>query len=339
MLIKRVFLWVIVPMLAILACSHTSDKSKSKKSSHSTKIEVAAQTRADETICVDDFTFVPTVKRGVVYKKSNYAHSYSSTDRQSEWVAYYFAPSEVKGEVKRSNEFMPDPTIANSPTKLDYNQSGYDRGHMAPAADMKFSKVAMEECFYMTNMSPQEPAFNRGIWKDLEEDIRGWASKIAGIYIVTGALFEQDKRIKRAKITVPSHFYKILYTPTENEPRMIAFLLPNGEGSKPMCKYAVSVDDIEQCTGIDFFAQLPNETEDRLESKVDCGLWYQEESSAVSTSSSANVNDVYVCSTSKGMKYHKKDCGGLKNCKGVTISYTIEKAKSKGYSPCGTCYK
>lgn len=339
MRIKRVFLWVIVPMLAVLACSQTSDKSKSKKTSHPNRIETPDNKGGKEVDDVNDFTFLPTVKRGVIYKKSNYAHSYSSADRQSEWVVYYFSPAEVDGEVERSNEFMPDPTIANSPTKLEYNQSGYDRGHMAPAADMKFTKVAMEECFYMTNMSPQEPAFNRGIWKDLEEDIRGWASKIDGIYIVTGALFEQDKRIRKAKITIPSHFYKILYTPSEKAPRMVAFLLPNGEGSKPMCKYAVSVDDVEKRAGIDFFAQLPDEAENRLESTVDCGSWYGEENVVTSSSFSVDGTDVYVCSTSKGMKFHKKDCGGLKNCKGVIISYSVEKAKSKGYSPCGTCYK
>ena len=313
-------------------CSET----KSQNNKANTLPKSSSKVIEKSIVEVTDYSYLPTTNRGTLYKKANYAHSYSAKDFQSEWVVYYLTKEETEGKVERSNEFLSDPNIPNSPTKLDYNQTGYDRGHQAPAADMKFSSQAMEECFYMTNMSPQEPSFNRGIWKDLEEDVRGWCVEKGAIYVVTGALFEQDKRMRKSKITVPSHFYKIILNPKEQE--MIAFLLPNQESEKPMSKFAISVDDLEVRSGVDFYSQLPDSIEDKLESAINITNWYSNDVG----SSNANTNDVensvYVCSTSKGLKFHKKDCNGLKQCRGTTIRYTPQKAKESGYSPCGTCY-
>lgn len=358
MVFKRHFLLIALPIWAIVACSqsHSQKTKKEQHATHSTVTSSDTENSSTSLGTISDFSYLPTTKRGKIYKKTNYAHSYSSTDFQSEWVAYYLTKAETEGGEERSNNFQTDPTIPNSPDKLDYNQTGYDRGHQAPAADMKFSSQAMEECFYMTNMSPQEPSFNRGIWKDLEEDVRAWAQAKGALYVVTGALFEQDKRMRKTKITVPSHFYKILFNANGAHPTMIAFLLPNAEGSRPMSKYAISVDDLETRSGIDFFAQLPDNIEESLEKNVDLSNWESgstdgsshnsssTSSSASNTEHSSNStvslseNLVYVCSTSKGMKYHKQNCGGLSHCKGVTIPYTLEKARKLGFSPCGTCY-
>ena len=325
--------------LVIATSSCTETKSQNKKSTHTPTSSAHQKSDNNNSVTlgdINDFSYLPTTKRGTIYKKANYAHSYSAQDFQSEWVVYLLTKKETEGDVERSNEFATDPTIPNSPTKLDYNQTGYDRGHQAPAADMKFTSQAMEECFYMTNMSPQEPSFNRGIWKDLEEDVRAWCGEKESIYVVTGALFEQDKRMRKSKITVPSHFYKILFDPIRVE--MVAFLLPNQEGEKPMSKYAISVDDLEKRSGIDFFPQLADSLENRLETSINISSWYPNQTVESAPEQPETDDVVYVCSTSKGMKYHKKDCSGLKHCRGITISYPLKKAKEKGYSPCGTCY-
>lgn len=351
MILKRNILVFTLSLLTLFACSQAPKRSIHHSKQCEEKIEsgqvspVSNQTTSSLGT-INDFTYLPTTKRGVIYKKANYTQSYSAADGSSEWVAYYLTKAETEGNTERSNEFTEDPNIPGSPDKLDYNQTGYDRGHLAPAADMKMSSQSMEECFYMTNMSPQEPSFNRGIWKDLEEDVRSWAQEKGAIYVVTGALFEQDKRMKKTKIIVPSHYYKILLDANGRQPKLIAFLLPNAEGSRPMSKYAVCVDDIEQRAGIDFFSQLPDNLEDSLEKSVDLSGWCSAGGTTVTNSSqsasvsstSGNEDLVYVCSTSKGMKYHKKDCSGLNRCKGVTISYSYEKAKKMGYSPCGTCF-
>ena len=339
MILKRYLLLIIFPIFAITACSQ-SHHNKSASDNGSNK--VAEKTTTISSSLINDFTYLPTTKRGIVYKKANFAHSYSATDFQSEWVVYYLTKAETEGSEDRSNNFQTDPTISGSPDKLDYNQTGYDRGHQAPAADMKFSAQAMEECFYMTNMSPQEPSFNRGIWKDLEEDVRSWTQEKGSLYVVTGALFEQDKRMRKSKITVPSHFYKVLLDVNGAQPKMVAFLLPNAEGSRPMSKYAISVDELEIRSGIDYFSQLPDNIEDNLEKSVDLATWgggvvVDQSNTSITQNNNGNVF-VYVCSTSKGKKYHKKECGGLSHCKGVTLNYTLEKAQKLGFSPCGTCY-
>ena len=191
----------------------------------------------------------------------------------------------------------------------------------------------------MTNMSPQEPSFNRGIWKELEEQVRTWTQEKGSLYVVTGALFEWDKHMIKSKITVPSHFYKILYDANGSQPKMVAFLLPNAEGSRPFSKYAISVDELEQRSGIDYFSQLPDNIEDSLEKGVDLATWG---GGSIVSPSVQNIEKqdvaVYVCSTSKGKKYHKEHCSGLSHCKGTAMTYTIEKAEKAGYSPCGTCF-
>ena len=94
----------------------------------------------------------------------------------------------------------------------DYTKSGYDRGHLCPAADMDFNPVAMEESFFMSNISPQAPEFNRGIWKDLETEVRNWAKKEKKIYVVTGPVFRDNKgTIGEDKVTVPGYFFKISF--------------------------------------------------------------------------------------------------------------------------------
>jgi endonuclease G len=138
---------------------------------------------------------------------------------------------------------------------------------------MTFSEQAMSETFYLSNMSPQVPAFNRGIWKSLETLVREWAAKEDSIYIVTGDILSNSLgSIGKDRVTVPSRFYKVIYDLT-GEKKMIAFILPNEKSIKPLSSYVVTVDFVESQTGLDFFPCLPDSLENRLESNSDISKW------------------------------------------------------------------
>ena len=175
----------------------------------------------------------------------------------------------------RNDNFREDPEIlSGSATLADYRGSGYDRGHLAPAADMSFSIKTMDESFYMSNMSPQKGEFNRGIWKDLEAQVRSFAISEKDIFVVTGPILPKTKTITigQNKVTVPDAYYKVVYDRTSPE-KMIGFILPNAESSKRLQDFAVTVDVVEQATGLDFFNLLPQPQQEQLESSIDINAW------------------------------------------------------------------
>jgi endonuclease G len=125
----------------------------------------------------------------------------------------------------------------------------------------------MLESFYMSNIAPQAPAFNRGIWQFLEDKVRVWTGQYGQVYVVTGPVLESSlPTIGVNGVLIPAYFYKIVLTYPDKSPKLIAFLLPNREAYSPLSAFVCSVDDLEQITGIDFFPGLPNAIEDRLES-------------------------------------------------------------------------
>lgn len=200
---------------------------------------------------------------GIKVKHAFYSLGFDTVHRQANWV-YYELKSRGNKTVGRENDFRVDPQLnLFSATPDDYKRSGYDRGHLCPAADMAFDKKAMSETFYMSNMSPQVPAFNRGIWKRLEDLLRKRGRKEL-LYVVTGPVFKENKgHIGKNKVTVPGYYYKLFYAPASQQ--MIAYLLPNAGSDQPLKDFAVPVDRIEALTGIDFFPQLPDEIEKLLE--------------------------------------------------------------------------
>jgi endonuclease G len=126
---------------------------------------------------VNSDSLLPTNQKGITIKHTYYTLSYSETDKQAEWVAYYLTPASINGLQKRSSKFLPDPLLSNPLGPNSYTKSGYDRGHLCPAADMKLNAVSMTESFYMSNMSPQVPSFNRGIWSKLEDKVRACSNR------------------------------------------------------------------------------------------------------------------------------------------------------------------
>lgn len=207
-----------------------------------------------------------------VIHHQNYSLGYDEQTEQAEWVMYEFTQQEANNRrVKRKDNFRPDPAVQSGSAKLaDYKRSGFDRGHLAPAADMAFSKQAMSESFFMSNMSPQRPGFNRGIWKNLEAQVRTWARN-EDIMIVTGAVLSGGQYIGSNDVLVPDAYYKIIYAPQRQV--MIGFLMPNEKSGRPLQHFVVPVDRIEDVTGINFFAAMNDATEEPMEGKATPAAW------------------------------------------------------------------
>lgn len=205
-----------------------------------------------------------------------YTLSYNEKYEQANWVYYTLTDRMVvEGGSERSNKFKADKMVSTGSAKsADYTKSGYDRGHLCPAADMDFNPIAMEESFLMSNICPQAPDFNRGIWKELETEVRNWAKKEYKLYVVTGPVFNDNKgTIGQEEVLVPGYFFKILYEETD-QPKIIAFVFPNRKSDRPLTDFAVTIDEAEKLTGFDFFSQIPDELENKLESRVDLSGWF-----------------------------------------------------------------
>lgn len=211
-----------------------------------------------------------------ILDREGYALGYIEYHEQPAWVIYHMTKEEATTKAaSREDNFREDPQIpTGSATLADYRRSGYDRGHLAPAADMSFSVKTMDESFYLSNMSPQLGEFNRGIWKDLEAQVRSFAISEGDIYVVTGPILPRIKKktIGPSEVTVPDSYYKVVWDRTPPE-KMIGFILPNEGSTKSLQSFAVTVDEVEQKTGLDFFSVLPEEQQAALESTITINAW------------------------------------------------------------------
>jgi len=217
-----------------------------------------------------DFILPAFTQNDQVIRHDGYTLRYQEAYEQADWVAYPLLENEVFGDAERDNmSFKPDPLVrTRTALPTDYTRTGYDRGHLAPAGDFKFSERLMEESFFMSNISPQAPDFNRGIWKELEEQVRAWAVRDKGLYVVTGPVLKPGlpEIGKKNKVAVPEQYYKVILYCRNPEIRMIGFLLTNEGSDRSLKNFVVPVDEIERLTGIDFFPKLPDSYENRLES-------------------------------------------------------------------------
>lgn len=224
----------------------------------------------------DNLSFGIPGKADCIVDREGFALGYIEYHEQPAWVIYKLTQTEVQAKVaKRTNRFREDPEIpTGSATNADYRKSGYDRGHLAPAADMAFSVQTMADSFFFSNMSPQVPAFNRGIWKRLEEQVRKFALQEGEIMVVTGPVLPKEKSITigNNKVTVPDRYYKVVYDLTPPQ-KMIGFIIPNSGSTRPLQDFAVTVDAIEKETGLDFFSLVSRQEQDRLESTITLDAW------------------------------------------------------------------
>ncbi|WP_047545220.1 DNA/RNA non-specific endonuclease [Psychroserpens sp. Hel_I_66] len=219
--------------------------------------------------------FLPTSTTGQIVHHEGYSLSYSEPHEQAEWVAYELKKSHLSNSNFKRPYFEVDNAVKTGAAHWrNYKQSGYDRGHLCPAGDRRYSQFAHDETFLTSNISPQEHDFNAGIWNTLEQKVRYWASKYDGVFVITGGVLNGDmKTIGEEEVSVPKQFYKVLIDANTGKTKMIAFLLPHQDSNQPLYKFVVSVDDIEKLTGIDFFAELDDVLEDELEASSDYKGW------------------------------------------------------------------
>lgn len=212
-----------------------------------------------------------------VIQHIGYTVSYNPSWFIPNWVAYELTFSEVNGSAPRSNDFAPDPEISDPVMEYEYKGFGYDRGHMAPAADMKWSRQAMSESFYMSNMCPQNHNLNDKDWKYLEEHVRDLARKFDNIYVCCGPIVTStDHTIGNYhSIVVPQAFFKVLLRRKGDSWSAIGFRMENKSrsGKFPLSHFAMSVNELEDLCGIDFFYSLPDDIEEEIESSYNLSDW------------------------------------------------------------------
>lgn len=211
---------------------------------------------------------LPSELGNQIIKRPFYTLSYNKTHEQADWVAYTMLPFPDSISVKRKDAFREDPLVeGGSATLDDYKKSGFDRGHLAPAKAMSFSKESMSESFFLSNMSPQVGiGFNRGIWRFLEAQVYKWSKESDSLYVVTGPVLDNPLgTIGENKVSIPRSYYKTILRFKGNEITGIGFLLKNEKSKESFFKFATSIDSIEKITGIDFY----HEMDSILQSKVE----------------------------------------------------------------------
>jgi len=233
-------------------------------------------TVSGETLIYEPTQFVGNQK----IRHQYYSISYSTEHKNAEWVAYELRGNrlDLATAVEREN-FVSDPQTEAEVSANDFVNSGYDRGHLVPAFDMNFNQTAMREACYLTNVSPQAPGFNRGIWKKLEGTVRKWAKENKRLYVVTGPILRHKAadapRLKDSKDnpTIPRGFYKVILDYDNPQKKGIGFLFKNKDIDQPLENFVVSIDRVEAYTNLDFFPQLTPQEQEVLETTVNPAEW------------------------------------------------------------------
>jgi endonuclease G len=191
--------------------------------------------------------------------KGNYAIHYRYDTKTAEYVLEHITLPTITGPAKRKDDFRPDPAIPRQHQSQlsDYAGFPFDRGHLSPGADNNHSDQAMSESFFLSNMVPQVPNHNRGIWKQLETAVRNWVKEGKDIYVVSGTIYAPGyQTIGAGRVGIPTHMWKVVVD--RKNVKAIAFIFPNAPlPVKDLPKYATTVAEVERVTGINFHPQLP----------------------------------------------------------------------------------
>ncbi len=275
----RTFLLIFVASGMILMVVYLLKKNPfGSKNLYKEEVFSSGDIKGTEYILPENRFYLPSSNTGEIVHHRYYSLSYNEKYEEAEWVAYVLTKESLKiPNVKRTNWFEDDPLVkTGSATYYDYKGSGFTRGHLAPAGDMAFNDEAMKESFIMSNITPQKRAFNNGIWKELEENIRNWAWKNNRLYIVTGPVLNKSikRYIGKNKVGVPKYFYKVILDIDAPKRKGIGFIIPNERSIEPLVEYEVSIDSVEKMTNIDFFNELlTDDEEEKLESEFDPKKW------------------------------------------------------------------
>ncbi|MDL2208442.1 DNA/RNA non-specific endonuclease [Parabacteroides sp. OttesenSCG-928-O15] len=239
----------------------------------------AKNTTAKPTDARIEMPILQAKRKEQIIHHEGYSLSYNSNYKIANWVAWELTREEaVSSKAPREGNFVPDPEVSKWETALreDYTRTGFDRGHLAPAADMKWSAKAMRETFYLSNICPQHPRLNQGLWNTLENKCRAWASKHGTLWIATGPVIAEPMRVMgKNRVGVPERFYKVICCYSNNKYHGIAFLVENKDyGKTSLRTLAIPIDRVEKVTGIDFFYQLPEPIQQQMEAVVDESFWF-----------------------------------------------------------------
>lgn len=219
---------------------------------------------------------VPPGTDAVELSYEGFEVNFNPSMHQPNYAAWVLEPEEIDGPFSRKDvSFAPDSRVEGCATLADYKGSGFDRGHMAPAADMKWSRKAMADCHYLTNMCPQDNRLNAGAWATVETNARKWARKHGPLVIVAGPVLTDrlTRTIGKTHIPVPDRFFKVILAPEANPPMGLAFIMPNGYVEGGAQSTVVSIDQVEAITGYDFFSDLPDEIESAVEATSSLRAW------------------------------------------------------------------
>lgn len=208
---------------------------------------------------------------------------YSEKHEQPKWTAHIASPDLIKGNLARIDSFIPDPLVkTGTAVTADYWNSGYDRGHLVPSADMRWNYDALKSTYYYSNISPQLPELNRETWADLED----WGRRYVNfskrrVFVVTGPVLRDglptlQKADRKNEVSIPEYFWKVIADLDGDQPKAIAFVMKNAKLDGPPISFAVPVDSVEKLTGYDFFPALDDAIEDRIEAMREIKDWYGE---------------------------------------------------------------
>ena len=210
--------------------------------------------------------------------REGYAVGYDITHKQPRWVTYRLTRAEAEAVTvsRKVADFQEDAVLPKGGALLaDYRRSGYDRGHLACAGDMRQSRKRMQESFLLSNVSPMNREFNGGVWSKLEEQVRTWAKTYGEVQVVTGPVLTVNAELPTIgtnAVTVPPSFYKVVYA-SQPQAKAIGFIIPNQPSSESFKIYVRSVDEVETVTGLDFFSALPDDLEKTIEKHYEPSEW------------------------------------------------------------------
>lgn len=283
----RAYFLLFIAVVALCSCDLAKNNKALISEAGKALVEELDQKNGEAGACdasagaaeADDKLVMQTSPKGTpeqILERTGYVASYNKATLLPNWVAWHLTAERTEGNAKRSGVDFAEDTEVPEPraTDWDYYNSGYDRGHMCPAADNKWSKKAMEESFLFTNMCPQNGNLNRGDWNEMEMACRKWAKKYGDLYIVCGPILYKGKHktIGNNKVVVPEAFFKVVLR-TGDDPQAIGFIYKNTSGNRSKDSYVNTVDEVERITGIDFFPSLPDDVEKNVEATADIANW------------------------------------------------------------------
>jgi endonuclease G len=207
---------------------------------------------------------------------TGYVAGYSDALGNPLWVAYRMADIDLKDSPPRPDDFRADTRTAARIDPAVYNRSGYDRGHLAPnyAIATRYGVRAQEETFLLSNIAPQKHGLNAGLWKALEQKIAtSYPGRFGEVWVIAGPVFGARPQRLQQRVAVPEAFYMIIVDESDGRVRAEAFLFPQEPGEGGLDRFLVTIDDLEQRTGLDFLAALPDRAEQELESKKAARAW------------------------------------------------------------------